>query len=271
MTATGVPDVTTTSPSDWQYIAEGGASIVFAYDGRPNPVFDNTVLRLRKVPVNDTHEYTELEGEPDDKSIVFQERVISKLVPPEYLPMMVVAKVDTEWLEALSEKVKTDHSRPLERRETQVIDVHHRKAVLSNNLIGRDGLAVEIKVSYLSICSPFKWFNQQISPQPKWGFMPKQTHLSPETREAKSTRCRYCLHSHVRSKNGKVTSRGYCPLDLYSGDERRVTIALRRLWNAWIASDGTVNNIRLFVNGKLLDPNSVRLEVFVYGKRVRRV
>lgn len=56
-----------------------------------------------------------------------------------------------------------------------------------------------------------------------------------------------------------MTSRGYCPLDLYSGDEKRVTTALRRLWSAWIASDGTVNNIRLFANGKLLDPNDVRL------------
>ena len=141
-----LPDVTTTQPSDWSYIAEGGASIVFAYRGRSHPTFSNTVLRLRKAPLNDPHLHTaeELEAEPDDVSIAFQEHVISRLVPKEYLPSLVVVRVEKEWLEALAELVKD--VRPKSRQEVDEIDVHHFKAVLSNDLVGHDGLAVEIKV-----------------------------------------------------------------------------------------------------------------------------
>ena len=39
--------VTDTSPQDWKYISEGGATIVFSYTG-DNPLFNGTVLRLRK-------------------------------------------------------------------------------------------------------------------------------------------------------------------------------------------------------------------------------
>lgn len=151
---TNIPDVTTTSPSHWHYLSEGGASIVFAYRGPSNPHLDNMVLRLRKAPVNDPHVHTdeELDDEPDDASIVFQERVISKLVPREYLPKMLVAKVGKEWLSALSERVKSSGVRPTSRQEVDDIDVRHRKAVLSNDLVGHDGLAVEIKVRNIRVC-----------------------------------------------------------------------------------------------------------------------
>src|SRR5258708_6482561 len=42
------PDATKTSPSDWKYVSEGGATIVFSYAGPPHPDFAHTVLRLRK-------------------------------------------------------------------------------------------------------------------------------------------------------------------------------------------------------------------------------
>ena len=54
---------------------------------------------------------------------------------------------------------------------------------------------------------------------------------------------------------------GYCPLDLYSGVESRVLRALHALWDAWIASAGQVNNLRVFVDGILLTPTQdVRIQ-----------
>jgi len=49
----------------------------------------------------------------------------------------------------------------------------------------------------------------------------------------------------------------YCPLELYSPDQQRVKKALYALWDDWEQSDGTINMLRIFVNGKVLHPNEV--------------
>lgn len=50
---------------------------------------------------------------------------------------------------------------------------------------------------------------------------------------------------------------GYCPLDLYSGEEVRVTSAVRALWDGWRSSHGQANNLRLFLDGCRLEPDDV--------------
>jgi inositol-pentakisphosphate 2-kinase len=57
---------------------------------------------------------------------------------------------------------------------------------------------------------------------------------------------------------GEDSLSGYCPLDLYSGDEARVTRAVHALWAKWLSSKGTANNLRVFVRGETIDPNDVR-------------
>ena len=77
-------DVTTTSPTHWKFISEGGASIVFSYVGPSNEAFNNTALRLRKAPLEallePLAEEQQLE-DPDDPSIAFQHQVIERLLP----------------------------------------------------------------------------------------------------------------------------------------------------------------------------------------------
>lgn len=57
-------------------------------------------------------------------------------------------------------------------------------------------------------------------------------------------------------------SLGYCPLDLFSGDKDRVTKAIHSLWNAWTDSNGTVNNLKIFVRGNVIPPSDVSACIF---------
>jgi len=47
----------------------------------------------------------------------------------------------------------------------------------------------------------------------------------------------------------------YDPLDLFSEDEDRITRAIEALWNAWIASEGAVNNLRISTAGHIITPS----------------
>jgi len=51
----------------------------------------------------------------------------------------------------------------------------------------------------------------------------------------------------------------YCPLELYSPDQERVKKALYALWDDWEQSNGTINMLRIFVNGRVLHPNEVHV------------
>lgn len=51
----------------------------------------------------------------------------------------------------------------------------------------------------------------------------------------------------------------YCPLDLFSGDETRIIKAIHALWDSWISSDATANNLKIFARGNFLKPSEVSL------------
>ncbi|EMD38175.1 hypothetical protein CERSUDRAFT_152861 [Gelatoporia subvermispora B] len=235
--------VASTSPQDWRYIAEGGATMVFGYVGPAHPVFDGTALRLRKTVhgVRDVDPEESSQGQdgegPDDPSVVFQNAVIARLVSREYLPRLEHVLVEKTWLEELDRI--SDERRPPKRRAVDKIDVTRKKAVLADNLIGGDGLVVEIK--------------------PKWGFLPSPAYLSPATRDVKTRVCRFCMHSHPAVSEKQDIKGSFCPLDLYSGETNRVVCALGALWDAWLLSSGGINNLRIFVEGEIVRPNPDKL------------
>ncbi|KAJ2927739.1 hypothetical protein H1R20_g9356, partial [Candolleomyces eurysporus] len=242
--------IVNTDPSDWRYVSEGGATIVFSYHGPPNPEFDGTVLRLRKALVpslktvvkirdGEVHKPQALDGEdePDDPTIEYQTKCMAKLIPPEHLPRLETVKLDQEWLQRLVQLENL--KRPEGRREKDGIDVDRKKGVLATDLVGGNWLAAEIK--------------------PKWAFLPSPTHLSEETNSIKSQTCRFCMHNHLRKSNGDIIEMNYCPLDLFSGDEARITKAIHGLWDAWTESGGTVNNLKVFAKGKTLRPAETSL------------
>lgn len=146
-TATEQLNASITSPSNWRYVSEGGATIVFSYRGPENPHFSDTVLRLRKIAIGhsgsqDGGDHTEVDEV--DPSVAFQERVISRLLDPKFLPRLQTVLVEPTWLEAL--RTASEHFRPSERKLKDTIDVRRCKAVLATDLIGTMTRACEIKV-----------------------------------------------------------------------------------------------------------------------------
>ena len=65
------------------------------------------------------------------------------------------------------------------------------------------------------------------------------------------------MHSRLRSLEGDQVASEYCPLDLFSGDETRIVRAIHALWDAWISSNATANNLKIFARGKFLKPSEV--------------
>ncbi|KAL4265343.1 Inositol-pentakisphosphate 2-kinase [Pleurotus pulmonarius] len=253
MAAHQLASVADTLPLEWKYISEGGATAVFSYVGPSDPQFDGMVLRLRKCPLGHPARSAEemTQEEPDDATVEFQRRCMERLVPPIHLPRMVSVKLNEPWLRAFSEAHNID--RRAERRRVDEIDWSRTKGVLATDLIGTDGLAVEIK--------------------PKWGFLPSPKHLTTTTSSVKTHTCRFCMHVHLKVLQGDTdVSVGYCPLDLFSGNPERIKLALESLWSSWMATEGTVNNWKMFVAGMLVRPQTMHdLKVALFGYEPRSI
>ncbi len=96
--------------------------------------------------------------------------------------------------------------------------------------------------------------------KPKWGFLPNPTYLSPESKPIKTRTCRTCMHTHLKQTGGENAAVHYCPLDLFSGSRGRLEGALEGLWDSWTQSNGTINNLRIFHNGKMVLPTDVGIQ-----------
>jgi inositol-pentakisphosphate 2-kinase len=130
------------SPTQWKYISEGGASIVFSYTGPHHPVLTGKVLRLRKAP-REGHRPPHSISE--DLTVAFQQNVISRLLDPSYLPDLQIIPLQADWVEALS--IHHESFRPQERRNTSTIDCSKHTGVLAPDLISGLSCAVEVKVN----------------------------------------------------------------------------------------------------------------------------
>ncbi|KAH9004881.1 inositol-pentakisphosphate 2-kinase [Lactarius hatsudake] len=220
-----------TSPTDWKYLSEGGATAVFSYRGHPHPILTGKVLRLRKASSQAGGTPIDIDDIPEP-AVTFQQNIISRLVDPTYLVDLQIVPLEAHWVETFS--LHHELSRPPERRSTSTIDNSKRTAVLASDLVGGIPCAVEVK--------------------PKWGFLPNPTYLSPESKPIKTRTCRTCMHTHLKQKEGINVAVHYCPLDLFSGSRERLEIALEGLWNSWTQSNGAINNLRIFHYGKMVLP-----------------
>ena len=65
------------------------------------------------------------------------------------------------------------------------------------------------------------------------------------------------MHAHLKQIEGAIAAIQYCPLDLFSGLKERIEIAIAGLWDSWIQSNGSINNLRIFSHGKMVLPVDV--------------
>ncbi|GAA5829716.1 hypothetical protein JCM11251_000258 [Rhodosporidiobolus azoricus] len=241
-----LPPLSTTSPLDWRYTAEGGANLVLSFAGAISSSYTGRALRLRKRKKRATRG-EEGEAIPSEVGIEFGAAVVEPLLGGDQLPAMEIVPLELAWLDALVQRLKEEKARPPEREEEDEVDQEVKQAVVGEDLIsGKGVLAVEIK--------------------PKWGFLPSPTHLSEMTLPIKRQYCRFCMHRyHKRASSVPPASggtdldaalveheNGYCPLDLYSRDGRRVRRALDCLYDGWARLEGESNNFRVFLDGKKL-------------------
>ena len=148
--------------TEWTYLAEGGAHLVFAYRGT-EPSLNNKVLRIRKAHPDYTSGDTS--DSQQSRYRVAQEylstTIISVLVPPELLSAESRVTVEADWMYQL-ERESLDR-RPKGRISARAIPSDGRRpsspalvqvSVLENLLGGEHDIAIEIKVSLASLPSP---------------------------------------------------------------------------------------------------------------------
>lgn len=128
-----------TPTSDWQYVAEGGANIVFGYHGSDTQ-YKGRALRIPK-------NYNE-----SDLATTWREDLLPRLLPAQDLPGKSAVKLSRQWVQNLVDA--SAGSRPQERRDADQIDFWPEEVLGSLMEDLRSGpkesgqriLAIEIKV-----------------------------------------------------------------------------------------------------------------------------
>ncbi|BEJ17268.1 hypothetical protein CspHIS471_0606690 [Cutaneotrichosporon sp. HIS471] len=228
------PVLARSAPTDWVYLGEGGAHVIFRYRGT-DPALQGRAMRLVKA-----------EGATADAAVrhIWAAELLPQFLPASLLASPLPAIVNETWTRAVV--TPTEIMRPAERRAegrplADSVDYGHPAQLMDDltcSVVGEKVLAIEIK--------------------PKWGFLPLAQHLTPlESIPIKTRNCRFCLHQHHGGES--IGSSVYCPIDLYSGDRTLVRKALDGLWAQWHAHDGDKNNLRVNVDGKKVLPLSAEL------------
>lgn len=141
--------------SEWSYLAEGGAHLVFAYRG-PSSSLHNKVLRIRKEYIaSSSSKPSESDEAFETARRYFASSVTPALVPANLLPSECRLTVDAKWVQQLEqESLDFRPETRLSMRRSSVIggnvDLGRDRVLevsLVENLLGGEGdLAIEIKV-----------------------------------------------------------------------------------------------------------------------------
>lgn len=145
--------------TEWTYIAEGGAHLVFAYRGA-EPSLHNKVLRIRKAHIESTSADTpdSLQRRYEHAREYLSTTIIPVLVPSELLPTECRVTVEADWIYQL-ERESLDR-RPEGRISARAVPLDGRRppspapvqvSVVENLLGGEHDIAIEIKVSLASL------------------------------------------------------------------------------------------------------------------------
>ena len=224
-------------PHQWTYRCEGSWTIVVSLNKL------KTVLRLRKhekknsLKLKDERKYEQ----EMLRNLDFAKSVMLPLMGGHYVHLGKAISVPEDFPLAMNEICRG--SRP-EHRLNKEIDEGCHAGVLMPDLCFLPSLpqAVSTEENYIySMKTMNPTFSVEI--KPKCGFLPTSPFIDP-TRAIKYSVCSYCMLQRTKVKEGKHNRESsYCPLDLFSGEPRRVMYALECL-----VCDPQ-NNFRVFRDG----------------------
>lgn len=149
------PPLSSTSPRDWRYTAEGGANLVLSFVGPLSSPFTGHILRLRKRKIGAAPRGVD-EVVPSEVEVDFGERVVAPLLGRNSVVDMHKVELERPWLEGLVRRLRDDGSRPAGREAEDEVDLDAPVGVLAEDLIAGEGVAsVEIKVRRFPCRLPF--------------------------------------------------------------------------------------------------------------------
>ncbi|KAL7750977.1 hypothetical protein RI367_003557 [Sorochytrium milnesiophthora] len=246
-------------PRIWQYRGEGNANIILSAQVSSAKLIDRfgspyVTIRLRKVRTaskgamstslsmdsdldmrsgcpsrcccGDDHA-----ADPAVNTVAFVHDAIRPLFGSASVPHMALLPVSPDFLTALVESPSMQ-TRHVSRVHKQ-IDTMQRHAVLSRDYSRHPGPAS-------TVCLEIK---------PKWLFVPAEFSLPSSKADADSNACcRFCRHQRYKEQTKAGFQRSlFCPLDLVSGDRKRVAHAVECLMAR------PQNNLRVWVDGVAVD------------------
>ncbi|RIA89624.1 inositol-pentakisphosphate 2-kinase [Glomus cerebriforme] len=212
----------------WEFKAEGNANIILSYVGE-NIRFSATVLRLRK----------ETEFDTTINSQYFTNSYINYAMKPllgsKYVGESILLEVQPEFLKALSKAILKMRSN---KRTQKDIDPNQHYAMLipdytkfSNN---NPTLSIEFK--------------------PKWAFLPSSPFIE---NSVKLQSCHFCMHKYLKRSSANEITR-YCPLDLFSLEDKRV----RKAVEALLACPESY--LKLFIQGMQIEIGKENWQSWLY-------
>lgn len=180
--------------TEWTYLAEGGANVIFRYTGTHQPWLNMHVLRIQKV--------TSCPGKNCKSILNFVTDKVMPLLNDKYLQCGHVLEIsNASFLVELNQQLCQVEHRPIHRKAT-LLDESATHLMLLPDL-NRSQVCIELK--------------------PKSSLQPRLEGIKQEV-------CRYCMHQHLKLKQNAIQGISqYCPMDLFSKDLERMTKALRAL------------------------------------------
>eukprot|EP00002_Diphylleia_rotans_P014912 TRINITY_DN2897_c0_g1_i8.p1 TRINITY_DN2897_c0_g1~~TRINITY_DN2897_c0_g1_i8.p1 ORF type:complete len:393 (-),score=77.57 TRINITY_DN2897_c0_g1_i8:635-1813(-) len=228
--------MSTYAAHEWEFLGEGMENIVLRYVGT-QPQLQDKVLRIGKEVIKKQKALRSEINKQLSSNIFSEEQQIqfftyvAKPCLGDYLCSGGhYIELDATFLEQIA--IKIEHQRSEKRRAVSRLN----QSALAGLLIENHTHISFSAIQGSTLTAVDDVFCIEI--KPKWGSLPQSPYLA-ET--LKKITCRYCLHQSLKLSEGTISGPSrYCPLDLYSGDEERMTLAISSLFK------DPQNNLRVF-------------------------
>lgn len=250
-------------PSEWKYHAEGGKNLLLSFDpaggirNGQGPFAASECTYALRIPKSLPADSGSTQDEEEEAEKFTQHVVQPLLGNPSVLPRCIKIPIltarDRDIIETLSARIEMQ--RPAARRA-------HPARIRSETLSCI--YAVEDVTALVPAGPSAQRGVLCVEIKPKWGFLARIDSIPPSSPniEIKARYSRYRMHrvmKHGASDKAEQLSladceRLYDPLDLYSPDAARKRKAVEALWRDWTETGGKTNNLRLFWNGDVVDP-----------------